>query len=241
MSRISVCLASYNGERYIEAQLASIAKQLVTGDEIVISDDGSTDGTVRICEQIKSKFPGLLIVVLNGPRQGLIKNFANALAHASGQYIFLSDQDDVWLDTKVEAVLDRLRKCDLVVTDCKVVDSSLGVLRESFFEQASSSDGFVKNFVKNTYLGCCMAFNRNVLNLALPFPPKIAMHDWWIGLIAEAFGMRIAFLSEPQVLYRRHGGNASYAGAKSKASLLRKVTWRLDMLQSIFFRRLFRR
>jgi glycosyltransferase involved in cell wall biosynthesis len=237
MARISVCLAAYNGERYIQAQLLSIVRQITAEDEIVISDDGSTDATVSICEQIQKSFSGVKIIILSGPRRGLIRNIENALAHASGRYIFLSDQDDIWLDTKVETILAKLSICDLIVTDCIVVRSDLQPIETSFFLRYSSGRGFTKNYLRNSYLGCCMAFKRNILDIALPFPERIAMHDWWIGLLADAFGKRIVFLDQPLLLYRRHGSNASDTGSKSKASLLKKIQWRVDMLRCVLHRR----
>lgn len=241
MARISVCIATYNGGAYIREQLVSIFSQLGPDDEVVVSDDGSGDSTLDVCNEVSLGFPGVSVIFLEGPRQGLIRNFENSLRHASGDYIFLSDQDDVWLDGKVEKTLLALKSFDLVVTNCKVVDSDLLVLNGSFFDGRSSGSGFVKNCIKNSYLGCCMAFNRDVLDVALPFPEKVGMHDWWIGLVSEAFGKRVVFIDEPQVLYRRHGGNASDTAEKSKSSFLQKVEWRIDILKLIFIRRFLRR
>lgn len=241
MARISVCIATYNGERYIADQLFSIMRQLGPEDEVIISDDGSSDGTVAICSRFCSQAMSASVRVIEGPRKGIVKNFENALSVAAGKYIFLSDQDDVWLEGKVDKILDGLSSHDLVVTNCKVVNSDLTVINESFFDGLSSGRGFIKNYIKNSYLGCCMAFNREVLDVALPFPGKVGMHDWWIGLVAEAFGKRVVFIDEPQVLYRRHGGNASDTAEKSKSSFFQKVEWRIDILKFIFIRRFLRR
>jgi glycosyltransferase involved in cell wall biosynthesis len=220
---ISVCLAAYNGERWIAEQLLSVlASPLV--DEVVVSDDGSTDGTrARIAEIGDPR-----IVLIDGPRAGLIRNFENALRHARGDIVFLCDQDDVWLPDKVACVVAALRHADLVVTDCRVVDEALNELHPSFFRLNRSGPGLWRNLLKNGFLGCCMAMRRSVLDAALPFPDRIAMHDWWIGLVAERVG-RVRFLAEPLSLYRRHGGNASAASTRSAVPLRQRLRWRLDL------------
>lgn len=223
---LTVCLATFNGEKYIKEQLDSILYQLDGNDEIIISDDSSTDNTLRIIESYKDKRIKILSdKKFNSP----VFNFDNALKHAKGDYIFLCDQDDVWFSDKVEKMSHYLEQYDLVVSDCKVVDAELNVISESFFSGRLSGKGFWKNLTKNTYLGCCMAFRKEVLNYVLPFPGNIAMHDIWIGLSVEMRGKSI-FLPEQLMLYRRHGLNASFGGEKSKYPLTYKMKYRLYML-----------
>ena len=111
---ISVCLATYNGERFIQRQLETIIEQLGEDDEIIISDDGSTDDTLRIIEGLHSP---LIHVYINNGEHGYTPNFENALRYAHGEYIFLSDQDDVWLPRKLEICMNALKTCDFVVSD----------------------------------------------------------------------------------------------------------------------------
>lgn len=205
---ISVCMATYNGEKYIREQLDSILKQIGENDEIIISDDGSTDLTISILKEYASEYPNIMIK--KGPRQGVIKNFENALMHSKGDYIFLSDQDDIWVDGKVNKVMEQFNKkmASVVLHDAVIVDGYGTEIGESFFTHRGSKPGFIKNIVKNSYLGCCMAFDRNVLNIALPFPEKIEMHDWWIGLLGELYG-DVIFLDDKFLRYRRHGNNVS--------------------------------
>jgi glycosyltransferase involved in cell wall biosynthesis len=205
--RVSVCLATYNGEKFLLEQLKSILIQLSAIDEIIISDDGSVDRTCDIVAELKDdriKF----IINENSSKKGPLGNFENALKHAEGEIIFLSDQDDLWLPGKLKAHLDYHKNYDLIVSDAIVVNEVGEVLFESFFNQRGSRPGLINNIVKNSYIGCCMSFNRNILNYALPFPPGIHMHDWWIGLIGERFG-RVFFQNQKTLKYLRHEANAS--------------------------------
>ena len=205
--RISVVMATYNGEKYIEKQLESILKQLNDNDEVVISDDCSTDKTKNILKKYAANYSN--IKLLDGPRKGVIKNFENALKNAKGDIIFLSDQDDIWVDGKVEKILCEFSKgYDLILHDASIVDENEKVLEDSFFKHRNSKKGFLNNLIKNSYLGCCMAFNKDILKVALPFPDNIEMHDWWIGLVTEKIG-NVSLLKEKFLLYRRHGNNVS--------------------------------
>ena len=119
---ISVCMATYNGEKFIEKQLKSILEQSKLVDEIVISDDNSSDKTIEIIEKIKKETKTPIKILIN-KRRGVISNFENALNNCRGKYIFLADQDDVWLKNKVEAVYKKLIKYDLVVHNARIIDS----------------------------------------------------------------------------------------------------------------------
>ncbi len=127
-----------------------------------------------------------------------------------------------------------------MVSDCSVIDKRGKVISNSFFTLNSSGSGLLKNIYKNGFLGCCMAFNRKVLNHALPFPHDIAMHDIWIGLIAEAYG-KTYFLPDKLLLYRRHDTNASQAGENSSFALLKKTLIRLSFIKNLIKRRFLKR
>jgi glycosyltransferase involved in cell wall biosynthesis len=227
---ISVCLAAYNGSKHIAAQVASIlASPRVT--ELLVADDGSTDNTRELVAATHDP----RVRLLAGPGRGVIANFEFLLAQASGRYIFLSDQDDVWLQGKVDAMLPALAQADLVVSDCSVVDEQLAVTTKSYFAARGSGPGVLKNLWRNSYLGCCMAFRREVLEYVLPFPERVPMHDWWIGLMVNRKG-RVRFIDDILVLYRRHGANATYA-VVSQAPLLQRARWRFDMLAALLSRR----
>lgn len=226
---ISVCLASYQGERFIEQQLLSILAQLSEHDELIISDDGSTDDTVAIVNQLNDS---RIIWAGIGGRLGAVKNFERALQRVSGQYVFLADQDDVWLPGKVNACKAALEHNVLVVTDCKVVDEQLNEIASSFFQLRKSGAGFMKNLMINSYLGCCTAFRRELLDIALPIPANTPMHDMWFGLLAECKG-DTCFLAQPYILYRRHQSNVTQLAGQSRFSRFQQFQYRLLLLYLI--------
>jgi glycosyltransferase involved in cell wall biosynthesis len=227
---ISVCMATFNGEKYIKQQLDSILCQLSSDDEVIISDDGSTDKTLFIIESFNDfRIKLLPNQIFHNP----IFNIENALKNVIGDYIFLSDQDDIWLPNKVETIVNYLQKYDCVVSDAILIDANGNIISDSFFKKNNSKRGFLHNFIKNGYLGCCMAFNKKMLKYILPFPAKIPMHDIWIGLISEIFGKTI-FYKKPLIFYRRHGTNYSPTSEKSKNSIAIKLIYRFNILFSLF-------
>ena len=183
--RVSVAMATYNGEKYIKEQIDSILTNLKENDELVISDDGSKDRTREIiAEYIKNDSR---IKLIDGPKNGVKQNFANAISNCNGEYIFLTDQDDIWVDNKVELVLKcfNKEKCTLVIHDNQVINENEEVVIPSFFEYRKSGAGKFKNIWKNTYIGCCMAFKSEIKKDILPIPNNIEMHDQWIGIVNE--------------------------------------------------------
>lgn len=228
---ISVCMASFNGARYIGEQVASILSQLGEGDELIVSDDGSTDGT---CDVVRAFGDARVRLVVNEGRHGVVGNFENALCKARGEIVFLSDQDDVWLAGHVSECVEALGRVDLVVTDCVVTDGELRVVSPSFFElRGSSGAGFWRNLVRNSYLGATMAFRRSLLEVALPFPSRLpGFHDMWLGSLAALTG-RVGFLDHKGILYRRHESTASFTAGRSGYSLWEKLRYRAAFLMLI--------
>lgn len=230
MYMISICIATYNGARYIGEQLASILKQLSAEDEVVVSDDGSTDGTLDIVR----RFNDHRIRIVDGPqRHSPTLNFEWALRNAKGEYIFLADQDDVWLEGKVRRCVEELQMCDCVVSDARVTDSLLNTTSESLFQLMHVRRGRLSNLLwRNGYTGCCMAFKREVLSKALPFPTDIPMHDIWIGNVA-AFCGSLHFIDDRLLLFRRHDAAISCNGKESNYSLWQKLSFRWHTLKNI--------
>ena len=205
--RVSVVMATYNGEKYIKEQIDSILCQLDNKDELIISDDGSNDTTLKIINSYKDN----RIKLINGPHKGVKQNFANAIKECTGKYIFLSDQDDIWDAKKIERVLNIFdqKKCLCVVHDCIVFDSdSKETIYESFYKFRNSKKGIIRNIWKNSYIGCCMAFDSKMKKYILPIPNDIEMHDQWIGILCEKKGESI-FIDDKLIRYRRHNGNVS--------------------------------
>lgn len=227
---ISVCIATYNGERFIREQIDSILRQLSSDDEIIVSDDGSTDDTISIINSIDDK----RIRIIKGPRKhSPTQNFECAMKQAKGDYIFLADQDDVWKPNKVEVCMKWLQEYDCVVSDAEVTDSNLNPLYPSLYTIMQVRQGRIYNTIwKNGYTGCCMAFRRNVLNASLPFPKDIPMHDIWIGNVA-AYKYNVKFISEKLIYFRRHNETISCNGKGSKYSILQKIKFRWSIIKYI--------
>jgi len=230
----SVCIATYNGEKYIKEQLESIICQLSDLDEIIISDDYSTDSTVELIKEYLN-YPQIRLYY-NNNRKGVVGNFENALRQAKGEFIFLADQDDVWLPNKVQKCIALLKIYDLVVSDCYVTDSKLNIIHPSFFAIRGSRSGFLKNLWKNTYLGACIAFRRKLLNYVLPIPKNLPVfHEGWIASLADITG-NVYFFSEKLIYYRRHEKNVSFTAKKSKFSIYKKIHYRVHLFLLIVLR-----
>ncbi len=231
--KISVCMATYNGEKYILEQLNSILVQIKDSDEIIISDDHSTDNTIEVIKSLNDK---RILISYNNGDKGFTSNFENALRQATGDFIFFSDQDDVWLPGKVDTVSFHLQEYDLVVTNSKVTDEFLNVTNESFFSIFDSGPGIFKNLAYNTYYGYSMAFRKQILEYALPFPKnREVAFDIWIGFVSEIIG-KVKFVKEPFVLYRRNNNTVTTI-KKSDRPLLGKLYKRYVILKStlLFF------
>lgn len=227
---ISVCIATYNGEKYINRQIESILRQIGPGDEVIVSDDGSTDNTVGTVLGIGDR----RIRVMNGPgRQSPTLNFENALKAAKGEYIFLADQDDVWKDNKVEVCMKWLERYDCVVSDAEMTDEHLDTIHPSLYKIMDVKPQRLYNTLwKNGYTGCCMAFTRSVLDDALPFPPDIPMHDIWIGNVA-AYRHSVKFIGDKLIRFRRHGDTISCNGKGSRYTLWQKMKFRWNIIKNI--------
>lgn len=228
---ISVCIATYNGAKHIIAQVNSIISQLGKEDEIIVSDDCSTDNGIQLLQNLQDE---RIKILTSTKQQGVIKNIEKALFHSRGEYIFLADQDDIWLPSKVEICLKELQRYDIVQTDATIVNDSLQTIYPSLYHLARSKRGFFNNLRKNSYVGCTMAFRRRVLSVALPFPKNIPMHDQWIGIIGDLV-FSVFFIKEPLLLYRRHESAQSTTGFMSPFSLKAKFVFRMNILRSLFY------
>jgi glycosyltransferase involved in cell wall biosynthesis len=221
-------MASYNGEKFISRQLQTILSQLTPYDEVVISDDSSTDKTLEL---IKA-FADDRIRLFGGQTfRSPIYNFEHALKQAAGEIIFLSDQDDEWVDGWVETALSALQQVSLVVCDADIIDSNGRVQSPSMgkiYRYGGRKPGIMQNLYRNGYIGCCCAFRREVLEMALPFPANLPWHDWWIGLVADAF-FSAKFIQDRKIRYRRHGGNFSPTGEGSTSTLREKLLMRSNL------------
>lgn len=219
---VAICMATYNGERFLGEQIDSILRQTYTDWILFIRDDHSSDRTPEIIAEYVRKYSGKIIQLSD---DGVVcasakKNFATVLRSVSDSYDFsyymFADQDDVWLNTKIEKSLFALRHAEsehdgplLVHTDLKVVDQNLSVLGESFFAYRALNPDVADLrhlLIQNNVTGCTMLWNKKLNDLLDLQNEAVAMHDWWITLVACTFG-RIICLKEPQILYRQHENN----------------------------------
>ena len=229
---ISVCMATYNGEMYLREQVDSILGQLCNEDELIVSDDGSTDSTIEI---LKSYNDLRIKIFHNSHNHGVNGNFENALIQAKGDYIFLSDQDDVWHKDKVKVCISALEKYDCIVHDCEITDSELNIISNSLLKELGAKSGVINNIKKNGFTGCCMAFKNNVLNSVIPFPKSNKFfHDQWIGLKAS-MKFKTAFINQKLIYFRRHSSNSSSAAGKSKLNIANKICYRLLLCKALIF------
>lgn len=207
MKNVSVAMATYNGEQYVKEQIESILLCLKNMDELIISDDGSSDKTCEIIRNI-SKVDSR-IKLIEGPRTGIVNNFENAIKHCSGKYVFLSDQDDIWHTNKVEKVVDAFEKhnIDIVLHNANVYDSIKDKTTGTVKDVIGYRKSYLGNLIHNSFIGCCMAIKNSSLSSILPFP-DIYMHDWWIGLCVLKAGGKIEYIDEPLMDYRIHDANS---------------------------------
>jgi glycosyltransferase involved in cell wall biosynthesis len=228
-------MATYQGERYVVEQLQSIRAQLAASDEIVISDDGSTDGTVRAIDSLQD---ARIRLRLNAERVGYVRNFERAIEWARGEWIFFSDQDDVWLPGKVEGLSAALTRKACVASDAIVADEQLRNMRGSYFElRGVRSFSAPAIFLRPRIIGASMAVRRRYLQRYLPFPAPIP-HDHWLSLNAALDG-ELLVLARALVLYRRHADVAS-ATARGRRALHVVCRERFGLAQAVVRRRCMR-
>jgi glycosyltransferase involved in cell wall biosynthesis len=221
--RISVCMATYNGSSYIREQVSSVLPQLGPDDELVIVDDASTDTTVEI---LKSYNDPRITSSVNERNLGPVRSFERALQMASGDLIFLCDQDDIWCEGKiahVRAMFESDATLTLVSTNTALMDENGNLIGHDRTRERIPG-GLFANLFKNRYQGCTMAFRKAVVSAALPFPKQIPMHDSWIGLVNCLVG-RSAYIEEPLVLYRRHQRNVTRATRNSLSTVVLHRWW----------------
>lgn len=238
---ISVCLISHNGERFIKKQIQSILSQLSEFDELIISDDESTDNT---CEIIQS-FQDNRIKLFHHKKDSAFEkynknkgfyyataNMYHALQHASGEYIFFADQDDIWIENKLQKCVEKLQTHDCVICNYNIIDENDKITQTAVIKNFSYST--INHLIKNHFMGCCMAIKKEVLSYIFPFPKELRMFDIWIGILC-CQKKNIYFINEPLHLYRQHKNNVSPATKKSTNSLFYKIQYRIQLIYQLFY------
>jgi glycosyltransferase involved in cell wall biosynthesis len=229
-------MAAYNGERFLREQLQSILAQLGLADEVVVCDDGSTDGTVSLLESVRDP---RLKIERHERNLGLFPAISRALTRASGDILFLSDQDDVWMPHKTLTVLGVFRDepaVTLVLSDATVIDAGGREVASSYVGlppgTGSGTWRAVRSIAKNRYLGGAIAFRRSMLRVCLPIPAAVPMHDMWIGILNDLYG-KTYYVPEPLIAYRRHDRNVTRS---SRAGIGQIAVWRWRLVRELIRR-----
>ncbi|HTL41895.1 MAG TPA: glycosyltransferase family 2 protein [Pseudolysinimonas sp.] len=224
---VSVVLCTHNGAQYVGEQVASILQQVPAPTELVLGDDASTDDTVAIVERLAADAGVQLVLRRHDPALGVRANFADALDHATGELIALSDQDDIWHEGKLSTLIAAFAADPdllLVHSDARLVDADgrplgltlLQALEATAHERAGleRGDAFATLMRRNLVTGATVMVRRSLLERAAPFAPDW-VHDEWLAVIAAATG-KLRLLPAELIDYRQHGANQIGA---------RKPTW----------------
>jgi glycosyltransferase involved in cell wall biosynthesis len=204
---VSIAIATYNGEKYLCEQLDSIKNQTYSDLEIIICDDGSTDTTWSILQNY-AHADSRIKIFRNERNLGLVKNFEKAISLCTGDFIALSDQDDIWLPEKIKTLLYTIKSCDLIHSDASLIDENNTVFEKSFssYSNKNHSNDFLGYLFGNNVTGCTALFRRSLLEGHLPFPEEVHVHDWWIAILA-AKNNGVTYLHQPLIHYRQHNNN----------------------------------
>lgn len=235
MSKVHIILSTYNGESYVEAQIESILNGTYQDIHIEVSDDGSTDRTVDLIKKMITKYPDKLSLHVNEKNMGYTKNFLYAVTRAEGEYIMFCDQDDIWMEDKVETSLNALQNSEeqgkptMIFTDAWLYDNdtkeTMGLFQKNSHYNSEKVD-IAHLLIENKCIGCTIMMNQYVKDYLQQIPDEIRVHDWWIALICSAFGS-ITYVDKPTLYYRQHSANmiggTSYGGyMKNRLSRLKE-------------------
>lgn len=221
MATVDICLATFNGAPWLRSLLDSLEQQQLHDWRLIVSDDFSKDETLNILRSYFTERPDKVLFVSKARTEAdVIRNFQDALAASTADYIFLADQDDVWLPHKLGELLTTIRvvegapaKPALVYSDMLVVNANLAPMSDSWWAYSGIDARWATSLrgllTQNAVPGCSMVVNRRLLALALPIPPDALMHDWWLILVAQALG-RTGCVPQVTMLYRRHQAAVTY-------------------------------
>lgn len=224
MEQIDILMATYNGEKYLKMQIDSILQQTYSNFQLIISDDCSTDNTIKILNEYEKKDSRIKVYYQN-KNLGCVKNFEFLLGKVENEIYALSDQDDIWLPEKLEKSLQNMKinNSDLVFGDLILIDEKGDNISNSFwkvkgFKNKIKKDGNYKGLLLNNYVtGCTILSKKIFLKDILPLPKgaKYLIHDYWISIVISLKG-KISYTEEPLILYRQHSSNQVGYRTKSK-------------------------
>ena len=205
--KVTILMCTFNGEEYIEDQLDSFQCQTYQNWRLIVSDDGSTDKTLRILNQYKKKWGARKIQIVKGPQQGFSVNFMSLLQNKKygGNYFFLSDQDDVWMPKKIDDYLTifNIKKASLIGGSSVYVNNKLFKIGYSLIHKHKPS--FSNALVQSMFGGNTIAFNAKLKNQIESFNSKnIPSYDWFLYILSTSMGNNVYFMEEPKIFYRQH-------------------------------------
>lgn len=204
---VSIAMATYNGEKFLQEQLDSILSQTHSELEIIICDDRSSDATFAILEEYAIRDKRIKLF-FNAENIGLVKNFEKALSLCNGGYIALADQDDIWEKEKISTLLREIGNASLIHSDALLINAKGELLSSSYSQYSKKKlDKDIFSYILgNNVTGCTTLLSKDLLIYALPFPENILVHDWWLALCAYKH-KGIVYCDKPLIQYRQHGGN----------------------------------
>jgi len=230
--RVSVCMATYNGQEFVAEQVESILAQLTSVDELIIVDDASTDGTLDVVRHLNDP---RIVFLPNEENSGYVASFEKAITASRGDYIMLSDQDDVWLAGRVETLVNALQAKNFVASNFSVFGGPANRFHKLQLKEADSRR-WVANLITTwigvrPYYGCTMAFRAAVKELILPFPDFLTeTHDQWIAIVAN-LNQDMIHVEAPTVARRLHDENTTPKSRRPTAVILRA---RIMLLRAFF-------
>lgn len=233
MIRASVAMAVYNGEKYLKEQVDSILLMMNVDDELIVSYEESSDNSLNILKQYEKQDARVHVFYDNG--HSVEKNFNNAVMHCSGKYIFLADQDDVWINSKINVMTDYFElhpDCVVLIGNGYLSDESLNEIG-TIFDAFHTTPNPLRNYIKGSYLGCQMAFRSSIKDKVWPVrvsPP--VPHDLWLGIQGSRYG-NVELLDEKLIKHRLHNNNYSNT---SKLSFWNVIKNRLLILSELMKR-----
>ena len=237
--KIDVLMATYNGEKYLREQMDSILEQSFGDFRLLVSDDGSTDGTREILNEYVGK-DSRVVVFLQNKNLGSTKNFEFLMRKVESECFMFSDQDDVWQKDKLQKSIDKMKEedCDLVYSDLEVVSEDLDVLHKSYWKlkgfekKVKRYNHFESLYLNNYVTGSTMLVKSKWLEKILPLPDKskFILHDYWTALVVSKFG-KMAYVDEPLLKYRQHLDNR--IGSKRKSDEMRDFKQMRDLFLEV--------
>ena len=215
--KIDILMATYNGEKYLAEQLDSIINQTYHNWNLLIRDDNSTDRTLEIIQDYQKKDNRIKLLKDNEGNLGIVKNFEELLKNSESEFIMFSDQDDIWVENKLDMYLKMIEKIKnkgfMIHSDAILFDKNKSnILKETFISKKAINKGLENVFFNYFVQGATILISKEIKNFILPFPKEVYLHDRYIHLISELFFERI-FINKALIYYRQHGDNQ--IGAKN--------------------------